>query len=85
MQADRIAGKWNKFQPMAREQPHEPAGGHRSTISGGQHRLLGTLGECLVSARDRTERQIKQWERRGERVFDLTARRTNTLLQNLDL
>lgn len=85
MQADHIAGKWNKFRPMVREKPYDSDGGRRRTIPGGRHRLLGAIRECLVSARDRTQRQIKQWERRGERLFDITARRTNTLLQNLDL
>lgn len=85
MNWDRIEGNWKQLKGKAREQWGERTDTGLHVIAAKREQLVGAIREKYGIAKDDAKRQVKEWERRGERVFDMSARRTNKLLEHLGL
>lgn len=70
MNWDRIEGDWKQLKGKAKEQWGKLADDQFDIIAGKRDQLVGAIQKAYGIARDEAERQVKEWEKRCERMFD---------------
>jgi uncharacterized protein YjbJ (UPF0337 family) len=70
MNWDRIEGNWKQLKGKAKEQWGKLADDQFDIIAGKRDQLVGAIQKAYGIARDEAERQVKEWEKRCERMFD---------------
>jgi len=70
MNWDRIEGNWKQVKGKVKEQWGNLTDDHIDVIGGKRDQLVGKIQESYGIARDEAERQVAEWERRNEKLFN---------------
>jgi len=70
MNWDRIEGNWKQVKGNVKEQWGKLTDDHIDVIGGKRDQLVGRIQESYGVARDEAERQVADWERRNEKLFE---------------
>jgi uncharacterized protein YjbJ (UPF0337 family) len=74
MNWDRIEGNWKQVRGKVKEQWGNLTDDHIDVIAGKRDQLVGKIQESYGIARDEAERQVAEWERRNEKLFNTDTR-----------
>lgn len=70
MNWDTIEGNWKQLKGKAKAQWGKLADDQFDIIAGRRDQLVGAIQKAYGIARDEAERQVMEWEKRCERMFD---------------
>ena len=70
MNWDRIDGNWKQAKGKVKEQWGRLTDDHLDVIAGKRDQLVGKIQKSYGVARDEAERQVRDWEKRNERMFE---------------
>lgn len=70
MNWDRIEGNWKQIKGKLKERWGKLTDDQLDVIAGKRDHLVGVLQESYGIAKDEAERQVKEWEKASERIFN---------------
>lgn len=74
MNWDRIEGQWKQAKGKVKEQWGKLTDDELDVISGKREQLIGMIQDCYGVAKDEAERQVKEWEKRNDKLFERPQR-----------
>ena len=76
MNWDRAEGNWKQIKGKLKQRWGKLTDDQLEVIAGKRDHLVGVIQESYGIARDEVERQLKEWEKGNERLFDAPADRS---------